>query len=69
MATTGPPYGIACPECKDQLIAPKESGYINRHQVYHFWSCENCNHETEVVVDVRLYAASSRSERATSLVA
>jgi hypothetical protein len=34
----------------------------NRHEVYHFWSCENCDHEIEMVVDVRINAVSKRSE-------
>jgi uncharacterized protein with PIN domain len=70
MATSGSsPYGMACPECNDQLIAPKESAYVNRHEIYHFWSCENCNHEMEVVVDVRLSAEPRRNEGGPSLVA
>ena len=38
------PYGTACTECNDLLIAPKCSWHAGEQEVYHFWSCENCGH-------------------------
>ena len=49
MATIGidicSPYGMACTECNDLLVAPKWSAYVSKREVRHFWSCENCGHE------------------------
>jgi uncharacterized protein with PIN domain len=39
------PYGMACTECNDLLVAPKWSAYMSKHEVRHFWSCENCGHK------------------------
>ena len=61
------PFGLACPECNQLLIAPKESGYVNKHEVFHFWSCEECDHEMEQVVDIRFNAESRRNESGLSL--
>ena len=38
------PYGTACTECNDLLIAPKRSWHTGGQEVYHFWACENCGH-------------------------
>ena len=32
----------------------------DRHEVRHFWSCENCGHEIEMRVNPRINAASTR---------
>jgi hypothetical protein len=54
MATTrSAPYGMACPHCNTSLIAPDGSRYVSKHEVYHFWSCEDCGHRIESVVDFR----------------
>jgi hypothetical protein len=41
MATTGidncSPYGMACIECNDLLVAPKWSAYVSKHEVRHFY--------------------------------
>jgi transcription elongation factor Elf1 len=51
VATWSFPYGIACPECNDPLIAPSGSEYVSEQEIRHFWSCENCGHQVEMVVD------------------
>jgi transcription elongation factor Elf1 len=62
MASTGnddcSPYGMACTECSDLLVAPRWSAYVSKHEVRHFWSCENCGHEVEMKVNPRINAAS-----------
>ena len=66
MATTGidicSPYGMACTECNDLLVAPKWSAYVSKREVRHFWSCENCGHEIEMTVNPRINAASKLSQ-------
>jgi transcription elongation factor Elf1 len=66
MATTGidicSPYGMACTECNDLLVAPKWSAYVSKREVCHFWSCENCGHEIEMTVNPRITAASKLSQ-------
>jgi transcription elongation factor Elf1 len=57
------PYGMACTECNELVIAPEWSGYVGKHEVRHFWSCENCGHEIEMLVNPHgqsAYAASIR---------
>ena len=58
MATTGidnySPYGMACTECNDLLVAPRWSAYVSKHEVCHFWSCENCGYEIEMKVNPRI---------------
>jgi hypothetical protein len=44
------------------LIAPNGSRYVSNHEVYHFWSCEDCGHQTEMVVDFRINVSSKPSE-------
>ncbi len=76
MATTGivcSPYGLTCTECKELVIAPRWSQYAGKSEVRHFWSCENCGHEIEMMVDLRISATSKPSNsirvRPVSLVA
>ena len=77
MATTGivncSPYGLACTECNELVIAPRWSQYVGKREVRHFWSCENCGHEIELLVDLRISATSKPSNsvrvRPVSLVA
>jgi len=61
MVTTGidnySRYGMACSECNDLLVAPRWSAYLGKHEVRHFWSCENCGHEIEMTVNPRINAA------------
>jgi transcription elongation factor Elf1 len=54
--------GMACSECNDLLVAPKSSAYVSKHEVRHFWSCENCGHEIEMTVNPRINAASKLSQ-------
>jgi transcription elongation factor Elf1 len=67
------PYGMACTECNELVIAPKWSAHVSKHEVRHFWSCENCGHEVEMVVDLGIDAAlkpsNSVGARSVSLVA
>jgi len=60
MATTGidncSPYGMACTECNDLVVAPNWSAYVSKHEVRHVWSCENCGREIETVVNPRINA-------------
>jgi transcription elongation factor Elf1 len=66
MATAGivcSPYGMACTECNELLIAPKWSAHVSKHEVRHFWSCDNCGHEIEIAVNPRIDAASTPSNR------
>jgi transcription elongation factor Elf1 len=56
------PYGMACTECNELLVAPKWSAYVSKHAVRHFWSCENCGHEVEMTVNPRINAASKFSQ-------
>ena len=57
MATTGIdnclPYGMACTECNELVIAPRSSAHVSDHEVRHFRSCDNCGHEIEMVVHLR----------------
>jgi transcription elongation factor Elf1 len=54
--------GMACSKCNDLPIAPKWSAYVSKHEVRHFWSCENCGHEIEMTVNPRINAASKLSQ-------
>jgi len=56
------PYGTACTECNDLLVAPKGSAYVSKYEVHHFWSCENCGHEIEMTVNPRINAALKLSQ-------
>ena len=51
------PYGLACTECNELVIAPRWSQYVGKREVRHFWSCDNCGHEIELLVDLRINAA------------
>lgn len=58
MATAGivncSPYGIVCTECDQVVIAPDRSEYVGSREVRHLWSCENCGHKIEMMVDLRI---------------
>jgi len=62
MATAGivvcSPYGMTCTECNELVIAAKSSAHVSNHEVRHFWSCDNCGHEIEMSVNLRIDAAS-----------
>jgi transcription elongation factor Elf1 len=45
------PYGTACTGCNELLVAPRWSAYVSKHEVRHFWSCDNCGHEVEMTVN------------------
>ena len=72
MATAGivvcSPYGITCTECNELVIAPRASAHVSNHEVRHFWSCENCGHEIEMAVNLRLYTTSRQSKSLESTV-
>jgi hypothetical protein len=65
MATTGivdcSPYGLVCTECNELVIAPRWSEYVGKREVRHFWACENCGHEFEMMVDLRATSKPSNS--------
>jgi hypothetical protein len=67
MAATGivvcSPYGMTCTQCNELVIAPRSSAHVSNHEVRHFWSCENCGHEIEVRVNLRMDAVSGRNKR------
>jgi transcription elongation factor Elf1 len=54
------PYGMACTECNELVISPEWSEYVGKHEVRHFWSCENCGHEIEMLVNPCINVASTR---------
>jgi hypothetical protein len=45
---------MGCTECSELLIAPKWSAHVSEEKVRHFWSCDNCGREIEMLVDVRI---------------
>jgi len=51
------------------LIAPKWSAYATKYEVRHFWSCDNCGHEIEMVVELRVDATSEQDKILESVVA
>jgi hypothetical protein len=50
------PYGIACTECKELVIAPDRSRYVDTSEVRHLWTCEDCGHEIETSVTLQIDA-------------
>jgi hypothetical protein len=46
-------YGMACTVCNEFVIAPRWSEYVGKHKVRRFWSCENCSHHLETVINLR----------------
>jgi hypothetical protein len=44
-------FGLACPECGHQLIAPEWSELWNERQIHHVWHCWKCDYcfESHVV--------------------
>jgi len=68
MATAGivscSPYGLVCTECDQVVIAPDRSEYLGSREVRHLWSCENCGHQIEMMVDLRI---SAKTKPTTSL--
>jgi hypothetical protein len=50
---------MACTECNDLLIAPKSSAHVSKHEVRHYWFCDNCSQEIEMVVNLRTDATRS----------
>jgi transcription elongation factor Elf1 len=56
------PYGMTCTECNELVIAPRSSAHVSNHEVRHFWSCENCGHEIEVRVNLRIDAVSGSNK-------
>jgi transcription elongation factor Elf1 len=44
------PYGVACTECNELIIAPERSEYVDKQEVRHSWSCENCGHGVEILI-------------------
>ena len=60
------PYGMACTECNDLLVAPKWSAYVSKHEVHHVWACDNCGYEIEFAVSLCTNAAPGPNERLES---
>ena len=38
-------FGIKCVRCKDDLIAPEKSEFVNEAEVRHAWGCPSCGYE------------------------
>ena len=55
-------YGMTCTECNELVIAPRSSAHVSNHEVRHFWSCENCGHEIDVRVNLRIDAVSGSNK-------
>jgi transcription elongation factor Elf1 len=66
MATAGivvcSSYGMTCTGCNELVIAPRSSAHVSNHEVRHFWSCENCGHEIELSVNLRIEAISGSNK-------
>ena len=66
MATAGivvcSSYGMSCIECNELLIAPESSAHVSNYEVRNLWSCDNCGHETELAVNLRIKAAPEPSK-------
>jgi RNase P subunit RPR2 len=60
------PYGMACIKCNHLLIAPKWSAYATKHEGRHFWSCDNCGHEIEMALNLRIDTASQPNKNLES---
>ena len=45
-------YGMTCAVCNETIIAPTWSEYASKHEVRHFWFCENCGHDIETVINL-----------------
>jgi len=66
---TRSPYGMPCIKCNHLLIAPVWSAYATKREVRHFWSCDNCCHEIEIVVNLRVDTTSEQDKILESVVA
>jgi transcription elongation factor Elf1 len=62
------PYGMTCTECNELVIAPRSSAHVSNHEIGHLWSCDNCGHEIELAVNLRIDAASGPTESLQSSV-
>jgi RNase P subunit RPR2 len=56
--------GMACSECNDLLIAPTSSAYVSSYEIHHVWFCENCGHEIEMAVNLRVQNLERKKNRA-----
>jgi hypothetical protein len=52
----------ASPPVQSAGASPKWSTYLSKHEVRHFWSCENCGREIEMMVNPRINAALKLSQ-------
>jgi hypothetical protein len=57
------PYGMECTVCDELVIAPPWSEYVSKHEVRHFWFCENCGHDIETVINLGKSCELSRPNR------
>jgi hypothetical protein len=48
------------------VIAPALSEYLGSREISHFWSCEDCGHKIEMMVDLRI-SAKTRPTKQTGL--
>jgi hypothetical protein len=56
------PYGIACTQRNELVIAPNWSRYLGKCEVRHVWSCEDCGHEIEMSVTLQIDATSATGQ-------
>ncbi len=56
------PYGVTCTECNELVIAPRSSVHVSNYEVRHFWACDNCGHEIELAVNLRIDNATERKK-------
>ena len=61
------PYGIACAECNDRMIAPSWSEYVSEHHIRHSWSCESCDHQFETSEHLTFQAPSNARRKISPL--
>jgi hypothetical protein len=42
-------FGIECPQCSNQLIAPESSEYWSESNIHHVWRCPKCDFGFETI--------------------
>jgi len=47
----------------------RDAAYATKHEVHHFWSCDHCGHEIEIVVNLRVDTTSEQDKILESVVA
>jgi hypothetical protein len=41
---------VPCAQCGEALFAPEWSEYLDDHRIRHYWSCESCSYQFEMMV-------------------